>query len=381
MSWITVRLGFSGKSLLQKDFREWKHDMDIAVRALATGLPPLYVTQQESFDFFRAHFELAAEEEALYRRLMMDGPIRGRFLGMDSTEEALETDPDHLNARFLKAARTIGADAARRAMAAAGLRPDDVGGLAVNTCTGYLCPGLSSYLAGDLGLPVAIKAIDLAGMGCGGALPNLECAAGWLAAGCAKPVLSVAVEICSATLFMGDDPGLIVSNSIFGDGAAACVLDVFSEKSKPVLFRLLDFESAVFPEHREQLRYRQEGGRLRNVLTRRVPAIGAKCARMVLERLLERNGLQLETVKWWAVHAGGSAVLDHLGEGLGLDRERLRFSSEIFSEHGNMSSPSVLFAMRRVLDAGRPSQGDRGVLVTFGAGFSAFAALVEFGAA
>ena len=355
--------------------------MDIAVRALATRLPPLRVTQQESFDFFRTHFELAADEEALYLRLLLEGPIRSRYFGMDRTEEALDMEPDHLNARFLAAARVIGADAARRAIADAGLQPDDVGGLAVNTCTGYLCPGLSSYLAGDLGLPAAIKTADLAGMGCGGALPNLECAAGWLAAGCAKPVLSVAVEVCSATLFMGNDPGLIVSNSIFGDGAAACVLDEISAESKPTLFRLRDFESGVFPEHLEQLRYRQEGGRLRNVLTRRVPAIGAKCARIVLGRLLERNGLGIETVKWWAVHAGGSAVLDHIGEGLGLDRERLRYSSEVFSEHGNMSSPTVLFAMRRVLDAGRPSRGDSGVLVSFGAGFSAFAALVEFGAA
>ena len=92
------------------------------------------------------------------------------------------------------------------------------------------------------------------------------------------------MEICSATLFMGNDPGLIVSNSIFGDGAAACVLDGFDAQSKPILFRLRDFESGVFPEHREQLRYRQEGGRLRNVLTRRVPAIGAQCARKVVER-------------------------------------------------------------------------------------------------
>lgn len=352
-----------------------------AVRALGTSSPQLYVSQRDVFEFLCRRFTLAAEEEELYRRLLTEGPVRGRFFGMDSTEDALESDPDRLNARFLKAARAIGADAARRAVAEAGMQLEDVGGIVVNTCTGYVCPGLSSYLAGDLGLPSAIKTADLAGMGCGGALPNLECAAGWIAAGCARPVLSVAVEICSATLFMGNEPGLIVSNSIFGDGAAACVLDGREAEPGPALFRLLDFESAVFPEHRDALRYRQDGGRLRNVLTRRVPAIGSQCARTAVERLLQRNGLSVDGVKWWAAHAGGSAVLDHLGEGLGLGRERLRHSSEIFSEYGNMSSASVLFAMRRVLDAGRPSPGEKGVLVTFGAGFSAFSALVEFGTA
>jgi predicted naringenin-chalcone synthase len=71
-------------------------------------------------------------------------------------------------------------------------------------------------------------------------------------------------------------------------------------------------------------------------------------------------------------------VLDQVGRDLGLPATALRFSLEVFHDYGNMSSPSVLFALKQIIDHGRPKSGDLGVLLTFGAGFSAFAALVEF---
>lgn len=348
------------------------------IRALGTANPPLYTTQREAFDFFRTHFTLEPGEEALYRRLLLEGPIRGRYVGMDTREDACETDPDRLNARFLKYARQTAAAAATQALKDAGLAAPEIGGLVVNTCTGYLCPGLSSYLAEDLQLGHDLRALDIAGMGCGGAVPNLQAAAGLLALNGERPILSIAVEMCSATLFMGVDPTLVVSNSIFGDGAAAVVLQNGEDAASGGLVRILDIASGVYPQYRAYLHYRQEGGRMRNVLSPRVPKIGAKTIAEVLARLLARRHLTQNDIAWWAVHAGGTAVLDQVGRDLGLSEEALRFSLDVFHTYGNMSSPSVLFALRKIIDEGHPRPGDLGVLLTFGAGFSAFAALVEF---
>lgn len=348
------------------------------IRALGTANPPLYTTQRDAFEFFRTHFNLDPEEEKLYRRLLLEGPIRGRYVGMDTTEGACETDPDRLNARFLKYARQTAAAAATKGLEAAQVSPHEIGGLVVNTCTGYLCPGLTSYLAEDLELGRDLRMLDIAGMGCGGALPNLEAAAGLLALNGQRPVLSIAVEMCSATLFMGTDPALVVSNSIFGDGAAAVVLQDGEGDTTGGLARVIDFASGVYPQYRSQLHYRQEGGRLRNVLSVKVPKIGAKTVSEVLTRLLDRHHLTQNAIQWWAVHAGGTAVLDQVGRDLGLSEAALRFSLDVFHNYGNMSSPSVLFALKHIIEHGRPRSGDLGVLLTFGAGFSAFAALVEF---
>jgi len=353
--------------------------VQIIIRVPATANPPLYVTQQEAYEFYISHFKLNPEEQALYRKLLLDGPIQGRYLGMDCTEDACETDPDKLHSRFLKYARQTGAKAARKAMSEAGLTPGDIGGVVVNTCTGYLCPGLSSYLVEDMGLPNSVKILDIAGMGCAGALPNISAASALLAAGGGRPWLSVAVEICSATMFMGPDPALVVSNCIFGDGAAAVVLQNEAELTRPKgAMRILGCTSSTHPEYREQLRYRQEDGRLRNVLTLRVPVIGAKLAGEALDALLIQQGIDRKDISWWAVHAGGTAVLDQVGQDLGLDAAALQYSLNVFRSYGNMSSPSVLFALKQVVEQGQPKPGDRGVLLSFGAGFSAFAMLVEF---
>jgi alkylresorcinol/alkylpyrone synthase len=339
----------------------------------------MYVSQAEVFAFFEQHGRLSPEQRKLHRRLLLDGPIRGRYIGMERLEEALETDPDRAVRRFEKFGRRIASKAARKALASARVTPAEVGLLVVNSCTGYLCPGLSSYVAEDIGLPASVKTLDLMGMGCGAAIPNLECAAAFLAAGLERPALSIAVEICTATIFLDDDPGLTVSNCIFGDGAAAAVLRRADDAKAGAGVRLIDFASGLHPQHRNQLRYRTEQGRLRNVLGKRVPVIAAQTGAEVTDRLLARHRLKRRDIRWWAVHAGGSAVLERIGDRLGLDDDALRFSHEIFAEYGNMSSPTVLFVLKRILERGQPRRGDRGVLLSFGAGFTAFGALVEFG--
>jgi predicted naringenin-chalcone synthase len=390
--------------------------MRVVLSALATANPSRYATQQEVCAFMEAHFAMAPAEKALYRELLLEGPIHGRYFAVDEDEEICTQDPDGLAGRFAKHSRRIAAQAARRALDQAGLEPAQIEGLIVNTCTGYLCPGLSTYLVEDLGLPAFTSTLDLMGMGCGGALPNLETACRMIQSGARKTVLCLSVEICSATFFLGPDPDLVVSNSIFSDGAAAAVLTAnlngelmdgtlkrrvgadSRRESKPSsrtrrgpsgragltipatdgLLHLLDFESVTLPRYREQLRYTTQGGKLRNVLMRSVPVIGARAVAQVVSRLLSRRHMTPDDIDWWAVHPGGTQVLKAVERQVGLTPEMLRFSYETFRHYGNMSSPTVLFVLDKILRAGRPRRGDLGLLLSFGAGFTAFAALVEF---
>ena len=347
------------------------------LKALATANPPLYVTQEQAFHYYRTLFDLQEHEEELYRRLLLDGAIEGRYIGMDSPVEAVETDQDLLNRRYLKFSRMIAARAVEKALVRAGCSPSAVGGLVVNSCTGYLCPGLTSYLVEDAGLPRDLQIADLMGMGCGGALPGLSVAGGMIRARPRKLVLSIAVEVCTATIFMGQDPGLIVSNSIFGDGASAAVLAA-EEGDGSMLLRFIDFEYNIAPEHRAELQYRTENHRLRNVLTTRVPAIGAAAIRQAAGRLMARHGLSLNDIRHWAVHPGGTTVLKGIARKFGLEHDQLRYSHEVFRQYGNMSSPTVMFVLQRILEHERPQPGEYGLLLAFGAGFSAFAALVRF---
>ncbi len=353
--------------------------MRATLTGLATANPKRYVPQQQAYQGLNTQFTLTPDERALYERLLLDGPIRGRHVAIGKDEEVCCEDPDKLTQRFLDHGRVIAAEAARKAMARAGIRSEDVDAIVTNTCTGYLCPGLSSYLAEDLTMKSHVAVFDLAGMGCGAAIPNLECAARLVQAQAKKAVLSVAVEICSATFFRGPDPDLIVSNSIFGDGAAAAVLQpARDDGTDRARLEFVDFESAIHPGRRDDLRYRHEGGRLRNVLAKTVPVVAARSVAQVTERLLARHDLTNDKIDFWVIHPGGTAVLERIEKTLGISKDVLRFSYGIFARYGNMSSPSVLFVLDDILRQARPEPGQTGLLLAFGAGFTAFACLIRF---
>jgi predicted naringenin-chalcone synthase len=351
--------------------------MKAVIRSLATANPLKKVTQERVYRFLSSRFKLEEQEQQLYRKILLDGPIETRHFGLDADEQILLQDEDHLIERFLKYGRRTAANAAQKALKHAKLGPKDIGCIIVNTCTGYLCPGLTSYLVEDLCLSRSIRVIDIAGMGCGAAIPNLECAAG-MAVSDGREVLSVAVEICSATFFMEPEPDLVVSNCIFADGASAAVVSQVNDTDPRKIVTLLDFESLVIPKERESLRYRSIQGRLRNTLSKKVPVIAARAVKEVTDKILQRNALAPEDIAFWAVHPGGSLVLDRIQKELKLPAGALDCSYQILREYGNMSSPSVMFVLERLLKKAKPKRNQKCLLLSFGAGFTTFAGLVEF---
>src|SRR5262249_7025877 len=150
--------------------------------------------------------------------------IETRHFAIESFEEALDVTPDVMHRRFVENAPRLSAEAAERALADAGIEAAALDGIIISTCTGYLCPGLTSYLIERLGLDEDVVALDLVGQGCAAALPNWRAADALLAAGRCKHVLSICVEVCSAALYIDNDPGVLISAGLFGDGAAAAVL-------------------------------------------------------------------------------------------------------------------------------------------------------------
>ena len=112
----------------------------------------------------------------------------------------------------------------RRPVIPPGMDVRAIDALFVCTCTGYLCPGVSSHLAEQIGIRSDAFLNDMTGLGCGAAIPTLHAASCFLAAHPDATVATVAVEICSAAFYLDNDTGVIVSACLFGDGASACVV-------------------------------------------------------------------------------------------------------------------------------------------------------------
>ena len=168
----------------------------------------------------------------LEKVLCGDNGIATRHLALDPLTEVFDLTPDVLQARFARHAPALAVEAAQRALKDAGCAPRKLTPLLISTCTGYLCPGLTSYASERLGLRPDVFTLDLVGQGCGAALPNLRTAEAMLAAGRAKKVLSVCVEVCSAAFYLDDDPGVLISACLFGDGAGAAVLSTEPQSNR-----------------------------------------------------------------------------------------------------------------------------------------------------
>jgi predicted naringenin-chalcone synthase len=350
--------------------------MDVQIVGVGTANPPLRLSQEEIYQAYVETLPLSDRAQSLLKRFFVDNQSIGfRHLGLDQLTDALQNSQDELIARYRKFAVPVAVDAARRALAQADLEPGDVDALVVNSCTGYLCPGLSSYVAELLPLRKDVRPFDLQGMGCGGAIPNLETGYNYLHAHPDAVVLTISVEICSATLFFSEAPDILVSNAIFGDGGAATVLTNHRGRRG---IRLQRFAAGLFPEYRPYLEYITQDSKLRNVLSQRVPVLGGRCGKQVIDSLLSQNGTSYADITHWMVHPGGEKVLDAFQRALELPAEVLLPSRKVLYDYGNMSSASVLFVLDAVLREGAPQPGDVGLLCSFGAGFSAFAALVEF---
>jgi alkylresorcinol/alkylpyrone synthase len=290
---------------------------------VGTAVPQHRYTQLECWEAFRdtdlcKRLEDPARD--LVRKVLTSGKcgITTRHLALSDLSEGWDLTPDALHARFCNHAPKLAADACSAALSDAQIEPAAIDALLVSTCTGYLCPGLTSYVGQLLGLRSDVLGLDLVGQGCGAALPNLRTAETLLASGRAGRVLSVCVEICSAAFYFDNDPGTLISACLFGDGAGAAVLSDAPGSNGHRRLRWMTSRSLHDPAARELLRFETRGGMLRNILSPLVPELAADRAEQVLAQTLRDAGVEQGSIACWVFHPGGRDVIIELKRRLGL---------------------------------------------------------------
>lgn len=344
----------------------------VFVASIASAVPPFSADQRFAAALIKEHFggRLTPRSLGLIRATFSHPSIRKRYFAVDDPVSIFTETPDQRVARFTEKSVQLAAEAMLRALDKVGVSVQEVTGLVVNTCTGYICPGISTYLAQRIGLAPTTRVYDMVGSGCGGAIPNLQVAEAMLKS-CGGVVVSVSVEICSAAFQMGNDLSLILSNALFGDGAAAAVL-----WQKPVGFEVVASAGRYNPEQREAIRFVHKEGQLHNQLSTDLPELVREAAALVVDDLLSGAPLKIADVGHWALHTGGEKILNAVRDGIGITEEQLWATRKVLAEYGNMSSPTVWFVLDEILQRG-VRQGEWCVMVAYGAGLSAHAYLLR----
>lgn len=331
------------------------------LQSLASAFPAASHTQQECWHFLKSGPALRQLKpraiKILETVLHGNSGIEKRHFALDA-ERIFSLDAEALNRAFEQEAPRLACKALEKACGKAGVAPGEIDALLICTCTGYLCPGVSSHVAEKSGLRPDAFLQDMTGLGCGAALPLLQAGRGFLASQPEALVATVAVEVCSAAFYLDDDPGVLISACLFGDGAAAALWRA-SDAGRQ--WKASHFRSIHRPEEREKIRFVNAGGKLRNQLHRAVPEIAAES----VASLFAQRSMEPEQV---LAHTGGRDVIEALEARLG--GFRLDETREVLRQYGNLSSPSVLIALEERL-AKSNGHEEQLWLTAFGAGFAA----------
>lgn len=261
--------------------------------------------------------------------------------------------------------------AAQQAVLASGVRPSDFTHLITVSCTGFHAPGVDIALIRNLELRATIERTQIGFMGCHGALNGLRVARAFCQANRTARVLLCAVELCSLHYHYGWDPGKMVANALFADGAAA-VVGVPDASPGGDDWHVATTGSCVLPHAESAMTWLIGEHGFEMTLSKQVPHLIGEHLRPWMQSWLKQSDLELSDIASWAVHPGGPRILTAVEAGLELDSQALADSRAVLASHGNMSSPTILF----ILDRLRQRQASRPcVALGFGPGLVAEAVL------
>lgn len=272
---------------------------------------------------------------------------------------------------YNEAAQALFVEAAEKALHAAGLSARDVDGVVTVSSTGICTPSLEARAAGAMGFRPDIWRVPLFGLGCAGGVSGLALAARLAKTEPGSIVLMVAVELCSMAFRIGQTAKAnIISTALFADGAAACVLRCGEEG----IAAIEASGDHLWPGTLDVMGWDVGSEGLGVILAQAVPPFTEENLGPAIAGILGRNGLQPADIDRFVCHPGGAKVVPALEKTLGLDQGSLDHERAILADYGNMSAPTVLFVLERLLKAGLPS---RTALTAMGPGFSASCAVMR----
>ena len=272
---------------------------------------------------------------------------------------------------YAAAAEALFEQAALKVLASAGLAPPDVDGIVFVSTTGIATPGIEARVAPRLGFRPDARRVPIFGLGCAGGVTGLATAANLAAADPGSRWLFVTVETCSISIRLdSDDPAAIVATALFGDGAAAAVVSTDGDG----LARIVGGAEKLWPDTLGIMGWRVEDPGLAVIFDRAIPPFIEAELAPAIDTMLASLGLSRGDVDRFCCHPGGAKVVDAIEAALGLPADSLDVERAVLRDCGNMSAPTVLFVLEKLLARGLP---ERTMMTAFGPGFTCAGLVLE----
>jgi alpha-pyrone synthase len=371
--------------------------MQTTLHAIATANPTFKLPQSEACHFMT---QVEGLSQALRRRIpaiyasstidcryscipdYASEPQAFQFYPQNWALNPFPTTADR-NQFYAQQATLLAICTSRDALDQSPYNAQDITHLIVVSCTGFSAPGIDIQIIQKLDLRPTVARTLIGFMGCHAALNGLKVAHDICQSNPLARVLMVCVELCTLHFQIEDSIESVVTNALFSDGAAAVVLSGEPAAGKSLHYR--SGHSLVMPESQELMNWTIGNTGFLMGLSPQVPdRIGANIARYI-DTVLDAYHLSRSDLAFWAVHPGGIQIVKQVQTALNLAQSKLQDSYDVLRDYGNMSSPTILFILKQILD--RLSQDDLhqddssksqlGSAMAFGPGLTIECALLE----
>lgn len=339
--------------------------------SLATAVPPFVVEQSEAKSRAREAF---GGKKALFDRLS------GVFDNAGIARRHLVAPPDWYmsghgwhdrNAVYLDAAEQLFIEAATAAIEKAGLQATDIDGVVAVSTTGIATPSLDARCAARMGFRDDVRRVPVFGLGCAGGVNGLALASQLAKANPGSLWLFVTVETCSISIRLdSDDPAAVVATALFGDGAAAAIVTSGSHS----LAHISGSTEKLWPDTLRIMGWDVEDPGLSVVFDRAIPPFVEAELAGAVDGMCGDLGIERGDIDRFCCHPGGVKVIDAIESALDLGQGELNLEREVLRDFGNMSAPTVLFVLERLLERGLPRKT---MMMAFGPGFTCAGLMLE----
>ncbi len=350
--------------------------MSVKIVTVAKQLPKYSVTTAEIMPFLDAW--LFGKEERFIRKVkkIFEGAaVDKRYSIMDPVEVFTATSFAEKNDIYAREVTILGEQVLKKALDKAGWRGEDLDYIITVSCTGIMIPSLDAYLINRLKLRQDIIRLPVTEMGCAAGISGMIYAQNFLKANPNKKAAVIAVESPSATYQLDDySMANIVSAAIFGDGAACVLLSSDENDEGPTI---LDQSMYHFYDNEHMMGFNLTNSGLQMVLDIDVPKNIASHFPEIIHPFLAKNNLSIEDIDYLIFHPGGKKIVQTVEELFSDLGKNINATKEVLRLYGNMSSATVLYVLEQIMDE-NPEKGEKGIMLSFGPGFSAQRVLIEF---
>jgi alkylresorcinol/alkylpyrone synthase len=337
----------------------------VTLASIATAVPPNIVLQRDAAAAAHRGFSSRFGDFERLARVFESSGIRQRYLARPLEWYLQPLGWTERTAAYLESGAELFMDATRSALERAQLNANDIDTIVTVSSTGVATPSLEARVADRMGFRADVERVPVFGLGCAGGVTGLTIASRLAQSRPGSIVLFVAVELCSLAFRLDKlTKENIVATALFADGAAACVLrsgekgvatiEMGGQHNWPDTLNIMGW--SVDPEG------------LGVIFDRAIPPFAQANMAPAVAGILARGGLGLGDIDRFVCHPGGAKVVDALERAMSLGQGSLDHEREILAHYGNMSAPTVLFVLDRLIKAGLPS---RVLLTAMGPGFTA----------